>query len=403
MRRRDVLFGLGGLSAAPMFQRVQQSVDAAPQLPTPTFQFTEPIKCVAGIRPYRRHSFRLERERIPSQPNKFLVHSYGHGGAGISLSWGVASKVRDMVKTHMETTSDRDLAVLGSGVIGMTAARLLVDLGLKVTIYAKEPWNETTSYVAGGQWAPSTVDCEDVQLAKDVIRTSYKRFVSAIGSTYGVSKVPNYTKRPQDDLDKVIDLFPPGGTDELIPARQPVSELPFGQNMGPGFVYQTLLIEPPIFLKQLRAELEANQVPFSHAVFSTPRDVFELPENIIVNCTGAGARTLWSDNEVVPVKGQLAMLPPQPDLKYLFSRNGQMFPRSDAVVIGGTMEPCIENKTADPVVCRDLVDDIKGIFGVAPMVERFALHIDHPSKGAEVASAIGGGTPLFARCSEVQD
>ena len=402
MRRRDVLFGLGGLSAAPIFQRVQQSADAARQLPTPTFQFNEPIKCVAGIRPYRRHSFRLERERIPSQPNKFLVHSYGHGGAGISLSWGVATKVRDIVKTHMETTSDRDVAVLGSGVIGMTTARLLLELGLRVTIYAKEPWNETTSYVAGGRWAPSTVDCENVQLAKDVIRTSYKKFASAIGSTYGVSKVPNYTQRPQDDLDKVIQLFPPGGADELIPARQPVNQLPFGQNMGSGFLYQTLLIEPPIFLKQLYAELEANQVRFRHAVFSTPREVFELRENIIVNCTGFGARTLWNDNEVVPVKGQLAMLPAQLDLKYLFSRNGQMFPRSDAVVIGGTLEPCIEKKTAYPNVCRGLVEDIKGVFGVAPMVERFAFHIDHPSKVDEVAPLIGGGPPLFARCREVQ-
>ena len=402
MRRRDVLLGLGGLSAAPIFQRTQHSVDAAPQLPTPTFHFNEPIKCVAGIRPYRRHSFRLERERVPSQPSKFLVHNYGHGGAGISLSWGVATKVRDMVKSHIATVADRDAAVLGSGVIGMTAARLLVELGLRVTIYAREPWDETTSYVAGGQWAPSTVDCEDVQLAKDVIRTSYKRFASAIGSTYGVSKVPNYTKTPQVDLDKVIDLFPPGGTDELIPARQPVGLLPFGRDMGPGFVYQTLLIEPPIFLKQLRTELEANQVAFRRAVFSTPGDVFALRENIIVNCTGFGARALWNDNEVVPVKGQLAMLPAQLDLKYLFSRNGQMFPRSDAVVIGGTMEPCTENKTANPTVCRGLVDDIKGVFGMAPMVERFAFHIDHPSKMDEVAPLIGGGTPLFERCRRVQ-
>jgi glycine/D-amino acid oxidase-like deaminating enzyme len=381
-----------------MFQRVQQSAEK--RLATPTFQ--GPITCVAGIRPYRRHSFRLERERIPSHPNKFLVHNYGHGGAGISLSWGVAMKVRDIIKAHMETTSDRTVAVLGSGVIGMTTARLLVELGLRVTIYAKEPWNETTSKVAGGQWAPSTVDCENVQLAKDVIRASYKKFVSSIGSTYGVSKVPNYTKRPQEDLDKVIELFPPGTKEELIPARQPVSQLPFGQNMGAGFLYQTLLIEPPIFLKQLHTELVANNVPVRHAVFSTPGDVFRLPENIIVNCTGFGARELWDDKEVVPVKGHLAMLPPQPDLKYLFSRNGQMFARSDAVVIGGTMEPCIENRTPYPSVCQSLVDDIKGVFGLAPMVERFAFHIDHPSKEGEIAPLIGGGTPLFARCREVQ-
>ena len=69
---------------------------ATPDLPTPDFRFdpVAPGACIAGVRPYRNGSYRLEAETIA---NKFIVHNYGHGGCGITLSWGCAVKVRDIV------------------------------------------------------------------------------------------------------------------------------------------------------------------------------------------------------------------------------------------------------------------------------------------------------------------
>ena len=69
-------------------------------LPTPDFSFDPSVAgaCVAGVRPYRNGSYRLESETIGS---KFIVHNYGHGGAGITLSWGCAAKVRDLVRDHL--------------------------------------------------------------------------------------------------------------------------------------------------------------------------------------------------------------------------------------------------------------------------------------------------------------
>ena len=68
-----------------------------PSLPTPDFTFDPdlPGACIAGVRPYRNGSYRLDAETIS---DKFIVHNYGHGGAGITLSWGCAAKVRDIVK-----------------------------------------------------------------------------------------------------------------------------------------------------------------------------------------------------------------------------------------------------------------------------------------------------------------
>ena len=46
---------------------------------------TAPVKLIAGLRPARKGGVRLEREVISG---KIVVHNYGHGGSGITLSWG---------------------------------------------------------------------------------------------------------------------------------------------------------------------------------------------------------------------------------------------------------------------------------------------------------------------------
>jgi hypothetical protein len=43
------------------------------------------IRTVAGLRPFRRSGFVVRREALG---DKALVHNYGHGGGGITLSWG---------------------------------------------------------------------------------------------------------------------------------------------------------------------------------------------------------------------------------------------------------------------------------------------------------------------------
>jgi D-amino-acid oxidase len=48
---------------------------------------------VSGIRPCRPQGPRLEREVLG---NKIFVHNYGHGGGGITLSWGCAEHAVDL-------------------------------------------------------------------------------------------------------------------------------------------------------------------------------------------------------------------------------------------------------------------------------------------------------------------
>ena len=88
--------------------------------------------------------------RSEKMDEKLVVHNYGHGGAGISLSWGSSALAL------RETLGQKpgEVAVIGSGIMGLTSARLLQDAGWDVTIYTRDVYRHTTSNVAAGEWGP---------------------------------------------------------------------------------------------------------------------------------------------------------------------------------------------------------------------------------------------------------
>ncbi|MFG1708817.1 FAD-dependent oxidoreductase [Nonomuraea sp. M3C6] len=352
-----------------------ERVDADANLPTPNFTFDPdaPCTCVTGVRPFREGSYRLDAE---TASGKFVVHNYGHGGAGITLSWGCAAKVKEIVQKRIAVSHDTEVAVLGAGVMGLTAATRLRELGLKVTIYSDRRPVQTTSFKAGGQWAVSVVAFEGKEEElKGIIKTAYTTFKNSIGKGFGVSEVPNFSKSVTPGLEKVMDLVP-----GLLPDRVSLNRLPFEGHTKPGFQYQTLLVEPPIFLPRLERDLKAAGVMFVPRKFLTKADVLtSLAEKLIVNCTGLGAKRLWSDDKMVPIQGQLAMLPAQPALKYLYGQDGYMFPRSDHVVIGATFEECSDSETLEPDVCKSLVQHMASLFGQAAPITLPHFHIHHPS------------------------
>ncbi len=89
-----------------------------PHLPRVIVSPERVIRTVVGLRPFRRPGFRLQADRLDE---KTVIHNYGHGGGGMSLSWGSA----DLAARLALDTPHRRAAVLGCGVIGLTTARLL--------------------------------------------------------------------------------------------------------------------------------------------------------------------------------------------------------------------------------------------------------------------------------------
>ena len=105
------------------------------------------VRTVAGLRPYRASGFVVRRDPFR---DKTVVHNYGHGGAGITLSWGSSRLATNLgLPGH-----SGPVAVIGAGVMGLTTARLVQEAGFPVTIYTAALSPDTTSNVAGGQISP---------------------------------------------------------------------------------------------------------------------------------------------------------------------------------------------------------------------------------------------------------
>jgi len=55
---------------------------------------------------------------------------------------------------------------------------------------------------------------------------------------------------------------------------------------------------------------------------------------VLINCTGYGARALFNDQSVIPVRGQLARLIPQPEVTYGLTHDYvSLVPRRDGLVV----------------------------------------------------------------------
>ena len=119
--RRAFSVAAASVLLAPTASRAQSSATPTPTptpslplLPSPNLALTRhsPPKFVAGLRPHRTGTYRLETETLDK---KFIVHNYGHGGAGITMSWGSAQGVLKLLSDQQAVLKDKQVAVLGAG------------------------------------------------------------------------------------------------------------------------------------------------------------------------------------------------------------------------------------------------------------------------------------------------
>ena len=306
------------------------------------------IREVVGLRPYRAEGFVVAAERLGK---KLVVHNYGHGGAGITLSWGTASLAVDLARDALGTRAPSparsrtpSFAVLGAGANGLATALTLQrrygNAGATVTIYTKDLPPNTTSNIAGGFWSPTSLfDASEVtsqfnEQFHQAARISNRAFQLLVGPEYGVRWIDTFRLyRSEAWLNEELE----GGND-LYPAQQ-IHRDP-DSYFGFPYVrqYSTMLIEPQPYLRALLREFYTAGGKLIVKEFRDRRELMRLRERILFNCTGLGARDLFKDDKLYPVRGQLEILLPQPEIDYCYLGPGHMFPRRDGIVLGGTFD-----------------------------------------------------------------
>jgi glycine/D-amino acid oxidase-like deaminating enzyme len=109
-----------------------------------------------------------------------------------------------------------------------------------------------------------------------------------------------------------------------------------------------MIIEPSIYLSALLRDFYIAGGRVVVKEFKARHELSRLRETVIFNCTGLGSRALFDDNDLVPVRGQLEILLPQPEIDYAYMSSGYMFPRRDGIVLGGTWDHDDWSLTPDP-------------------------------------------------------
>ena len=401
LSRRRLLHGAAAIAAqasAPAILIPIAAHSAAPDasslrggeiLPDPDFSLLHPAdSTIIGIRPHREGGVCLRLEEEPTASAfgpKFLIHNYGHGGAGITLSFGCASVVADHVealsKDMRRTRINQRVAVIGSGVIGLTVAAELRRrwARLPITIYAKElDVRRTTSFKAAGQFEPSGI-CEEYEtdeqkaVLADYLRRSRNRIVelynAASWARYGIALRRNYT------LDHAIPAFDDFTPQDVVPLPKK-GGLPFRMLNAAGSEYRTWLINPTILLPRVVTDLRRHGVHFRTRMFADREAFRELKENIIINCTGYGAKALMDDQQMIARRGHLVILRKTHRKQFYFFSGGctnhrmmYVFCRQRDIVVGGTVQHGNDNEIqlpADDAVFRRICDNAANVFAGRP-------------------------------------
>jgi len=297
------------------------------------------IRTVVDFRPYRPSGFVLKSAQLE---NKTIIHNYGHGGAGITLSWGTAA----LAMEEAAKTGAKDYAILGCGAIGLSTARLLQRRGFQVTIYAKDLPPQTTSNVAGALWAPVSVYNKE-NATPDFLnqfdrasQLSHRMFQDFVGDQYRVWWIKNH----------LLFREPPGVTPVLDGGNHLYHDIKVRNNQSVYFGYPyalqhyTMMIDPGIYLNAVLGDFYRAGGKLVVKQFDTSKDITSLSEPVVMNCTGLGARTLFDDKDLIPVRGQLSILLPQAEIDYAYVAPSYkdllyMFPRKHEIILGGTSEP----------------------------------------------------------------
>ena len=305
------------------------------------------IRTTVGLRPHRDAGFVLRAESLD---DKTLIHNYGHGGSGMSISWGTGAMAADLaLATGTPRRSCRRRRRGPDGCAATAATRLrrhdLRDGG---------PPERHLEHVAGrlhadlrsrrGRASHAGMGCAVHARGGDRLPSASIAGGRCLRHHLGFA-VPARPGSPAAPGRESGATEPESGLQTERVILQP-GEHPFPTEYA--IQRTSMRIEPSIYLETLMRDVLNFGGRIVIKKFDSPRDLMALPEQVVVNCSGLGALDLFGDKELMPVKGQLTVLVPQAEVNYQTSGGLSvpstpgigihMMPRSDGIVLGGTAQ-----------------------------------------------------------------
>ena len=304
----------------------------------------------------------------------------------------------------------KKIAIAGAGISGMSSAWLLVNNGYDVTIFSKSFSPDITSNKAAAFWFPYHIrnDHRGVTWCSRSYEV-YKEFAADAATGVSMQLLKKVIPFGQNEPEPVWLQFMPQGTCRIL------AEAELENGFSKIYEATVPLIETQIFLPWLQAQLEVKGVLFIHEEISD-LDQLTTRFDAVVNCTALGARDLCNDEQVIPVRGQVALLSPLPASHPIYLDNDTPFyvvPRKDAVIIGGTYEEQVEAEVTEPATIERLVKNavaalphlakqqvIGSWAGLRPYRKEVRLEIEPGSNIVHNYGHGGSGFTLSFGCAE---
>lgn len=235
------------------------------------------------------------------------------------------------------------IAIIGAGVIGLTTALEAQRRGVEnVTIYAERPPMETTSAKAGAVFEPYKPGKMSGEEVVELVETGIERYKEITDHyTEAETGIRNHDLYSASTGLLKAESFPfldalPGW--ELLESP----EVPGGYRSAV-LMKSVPFIDPTKALPWLANEFQRNggilKAPYPK-IRDLSQFVSEVPEDIVFNCSGLGARDLLQDNEIKPMRGQIVVVNYRPkwDWSILADDGYYVFPRASETILGGTTE-----------------------------------------------------------------
>lgn len=223
-----------------------------------------------------------------------------------------------------------EITVIGAGVVGLTTARVLEEAGHRVRLIAAERPERTTSAAAGAVWYPFSVGPPEAVYRWARATRSWLLELCRTVPEAGVDVV---TVR-----ECASDARRPWWADAVEPVRLIEGAQPTGASLA--WEFEAPRVEPALHLPWLESKLGR---PIEIARVDRLEDA---PGDVVVNCTGIGARRLTGDTTLRALLGQTVLVEPgEVDLREMYgderdlSRMFYVIPRRGEVVIGGCALP----------------------------------------------------------------